>query len=814
MPARNLRTSGRIGATGALMAGGCMAALLLAALAQGTDLRAAGWIAGIVCALLINALFFRALARLAQTSGMTWADAVTLLRATLVVGVTALVADGVAQGSATPMLVVDGFAQSSATPVLVALAAAALALDAVDGWVARHAHCVTPLGARFDMEVDALLILVLSVQVSRQLGAWVLAIGLARYALLAASAVYPWLRRETPPRYWNKVVAAIQGIALIVVAAQVLPPATARALLVLALALLLESFAHQIAWLWQQRRPQAGTPRDAPAHTQIPPHAPAESAGRVLLAALILWFALVMPERIELLRSPGRLGLPIEWLLIALLAWLLPVARQRLAAHVLGFALGLLLLIRVLDMGFFEAFDRPADLLTDWFYVGPALGVLQDTVGRAASWGVLIVIAVLIMAMFRILSWATLRLMQYLHRRPRTVSVRLVGALGAAWLACAAAGASLPGASRPLALHATWTLAASQLRAVRHGIADRQVFAGAIRHDPVARTPGPGTGLLAGLRGKDVLLVFVESYGRVAIQGASFAADVTRVLRDGTRELLQHGQAARSAFLLSPTFGGSSWLAHATLQSGLWVDSQQRYDQLLASHRSTLASLFRQAGWRVVADVPADTRRWPQGLLFYGFQKLYGAHDTGYRGPRFSYATMPDQYTLEALYRLELDKTPRKPVFAEVDLVSSHHPWTPLPHMVPWDQLGDGHIFDPMPAQGLSPIVAARSDATVRALYGQSIAYSLNALISFLIVHPDPRRVVIVLGDHQPWTVVSGPDPGHEVPVAIISQDPAVMARLNGWGWQDGLQPAATSPVWRMSAFRDRFLTAFSAASH
>ena len=163
----------------------------------------------------------------------------TLARATLAVGVAALVA--------------DSFDQPVPVTLLVSLAAIALALDAVDGWVARRTRTTSTLGARFDGEVDAFLILVLSVYVARSAGAWVLAIGAARYAFLAAGWVLPWMREPLPPRYWRKVVAATQGIVLTIAAADVLPLALTQAALVAALALLAESFGRDVWWLWSHR---------------------------------------------------------------------------------------------------------------------------------------------------------------------------------------------------------------------------------------------------------------------------------------------------------------------------------------------------------------------------------------------------------------------------------------------------------------------------------------------------------------------------------------------------------------------------------
>ena len=128
----------------------------------------------------------------------------------------------------------------------------ALILDAVDGQVARRTGTATVLGARFDMEVDAFLILVLSVYVARSVGAWVLAIGVMRYAYLVATWAWCWMRASPPPRYWRKVVAAVQGVVLVVVAADVLPEPLEVAAVVVALALLVESFGRDVAWLWSR----------------------------------------------------------------------------------------------------------------------------------------------------------------------------------------------------------------------------------------------------------------------------------------------------------------------------------------------------------------------------------------------------------------------------------------------------------------------------------------------------------------------------------------------------------------------------------
>ena len=181
----------------------------------------------------------RGLSRLG-TDQLSPADWVTLARASLAVGVAALVA--------------DSFEHPAHVTLLVTLAVVALVLDRVDGWVVRRTGKASPLGGHFDAEVDAFLILVLSVYVARSLGAWVLAIGLARYAFLAAGWLLPWMRETLPPRYWRKVVAATQGIVLTITAADVVPQALAEVAVAAALALLAESFGRDVWWLWSHRQ--------------------------------------------------------------------------------------------------------------------------------------------------------------------------------------------------------------------------------------------------------------------------------------------------------------------------------------------------------------------------------------------------------------------------------------------------------------------------------------------------------------------------------------------------------------------------------
>jgi hypothetical protein len=524
------------------------------------------------------------------------------------------------------------------------------------------------------------------------------------------------------------------------------------------------------------------------------------------LAFLLLWLSLALPSHVSHLSPWLFLRIPVEALVVIAVCLLLPVRVRRVVAVTVGVLFALLLLVKLLDVGFWDVLDRPFNPVTDSSYLGPAAGVLRDSIGTGRAIAVEVAAGLVLAALLVLFPLSLVRLTRVSagHRRR---SVQALTLLGLVWALCAAFGLQA-GAGIPLASGSTATLAYDQIARVRDGLKDQRTFQASIAAtDPFAITPGAD--LLTGLRGKDVIIAFVESYGQVAVQGSTFSPQVDAVLKAGTTQLAAAGFASRSAFLTSPTFGGISWLAHSTLQSGLWIENQQRYNQVVASNRFTLSDAFKRAGWRTVSDVPSDGATWPVGTSFYHYYHLYNSGNVGNEGPRFSYASMPDEFTLATFQRMELSAPHHTPVMAEIDLVSSHTPWTPLPHLVGWGQVGDGSVFDGMPAQGEKPSQVWPDASKVQAVYGQSVQYSLGSLVSFVQNAHDDNLVLVVLGDHQPATIVSGQNASHNVPVTVIAHDPKVMARISSWGWQQGMLPDPQAPVWSMAAFRDRFLTAF-----
>jgi hypothetical protein len=463
-------------------------------------------------------------------------------------------------------------------------------------------------------------------------------------------------------------------------------------------------------------------------------------------------------------------------------------------------ALSALVLVKLLDIGFFTAFDRPFDPVDDSGYLGVGIETLRIGVGPVTAYLAVAAIGLAVVA-FLAVPVLALRRVTRVAAGHRGWALRGAAALGVLWVALRVAGA-------PVASSSAADLAVHEVRAVQAGLADHTAFASQIGRDRFAATPGDR--LLTALRGKDVLVVFVESYGQVAVQGSSFSPRIDAMLHRGDAQLQAAGFSSRSAFLTSPTFGGLSWLAHSTLQSGVQVDGRRRYDQVVASHRLTLTAAFKRAGWRAVGVMPANRRDWPEGKSFYHYDKIYDRDNLGYRGASLGLYRAPDQFIYGALQRLELAKPHRTPIFAEIDTVSSHFPWTQIPPSLPWNKLGDGSIYDRVPDHEFPRSGPFSEAATAKRAYGRSIEYAMGTLISYVRRYGGKNTVLLVLGDHQPATFVSGHDATHNVPVSLIAHDPHVLDQIAGWGWQDGLLPSPQAPVWPMAAFRDRFLGAFS----
>lgn len=322
--------------------------------------------------------------------------------------------------------------------------------------------------------------------------------------------------------------------------------------------------------------------------------------------------------------------------------------------------------------------------------------------------------------------------------------------------------------------------------------------------------PSPSfDGDLAALEGADVLVVFAESYGAVALDDTAFAArlaDAHRTLAEAARAA---GLRAVSASVTSPTIGGASWLAHGSLLAGIDLSDPTRYDRLLASARPNLVRHFRSRGWEAVALMPGLRADWPEGA-YWGFDRRHDARTLGYDGPEFGFWRIPDQWSLARLHALELSPPQRAPRLVFFPTITSHAPFRPVPPMAT-----DTAALAAVPAKAYDPAALAAALAQVpdwadlRPAYGDAIDYLLRSVAAFLHEPATRPRVVVLMGDHQPAATVSGRGARWDVPVHVFSDREPVLARLRAAGFVDGLAPAAAS-IGPMHALTPLLVDAFS----
>lgn len=224
-----------VAAAGAVMAG----AVALTELAGGPFSYTA--LPALAAFAVVVGLMVRFHRRLGSLGPFGAANAVTLARGLIAAWLAGLICTG-------PEIAVVGWWVAGA-------AALALLLDGIDGWLARRRGTVSAFGARFDMEVDALLLLVLSLLAweAGRAGPWVLLIGLMRYGFVLAAYALPWMDAPLPPRFRRKAICVAQGLALALVFVPPVPDAAAAALAAGALGLLMLSFAGDIGWLARHR---------------------------------------------------------------------------------------------------------------------------------------------------------------------------------------------------------------------------------------------------------------------------------------------------------------------------------------------------------------------------------------------------------------------------------------------------------------------------------------------------------------------------------------------------------------------------------
>lgn len=329
------------------------------------------------------------------------------------------------------------------------------------------------------------------------------------------------------------------------------------------------------------------------------------------------------------------------------------------------------------------------------------------------------------------------------------------------------------------------------------------------RVDQVEQALAAAPHRLERLGGAPMFLFLIESYGAVVMDEADHAARLGPVYDRAAARLAGDGFLVVSGLLDSPTYAGRSWLAHTTITTGVRT-TELITDRLVQSRQPTsLASLFRDAGYRTVLVQPANHfRALPRWL--YGFEHVYSGWDFDYQGPSYRWASMPDQYVVDFIHRREVQGT-AAPLLVMYTLITSHAPWSDLPPLVAdWSRIGDGALYRSLPVSRF-PISWTNLPDAAEA-YDRSIAYDLDMIVDYAVRFVPAGALVIVLGDHQPVAEVTRFSASTAVPVHVFSRNPALVAPFRARGYATGMHPERSSaPPPGMETFLPDLLADFSA---
>jgi hypothetical protein len=494
---------------------------------------------------------------------------------------------------------------------------------------------------------------------------------------------------------------------------------------------------------------------------------------RLLLPSVDVWLLLVAISLIACCAKPAqfRVILPV-WALFLFLR-----------------------LFRIGDAAVPMFLDRPFNLYIDSGYLFGLYDLLK-TSSRSGDFQLMAVGAVIVALAVMASSWYA---WQTLARGLAVDRLRLAFLTGSGLLLGAALILDLKPAETPALVRF-----GQEILFMHRNVEQQQAFI--IKLEQAARERKTAPASLNGLGGADVLVFIIESYGRIVFSKPEYQQTMTVTLDGLARVLAQHGYGVVSSFLGSPTYGGSSWLAHGTLESGVRVGDDLENIALLRSTLPPMAAIFNTEGYRTVSVMPGTRFAYPEGAYF-GYRQVYYADHFGYRGPAFGWAPMPDQFVLDWVRRREMAGR-RQPLFVRYALISSHAAFNIQPPFIrDWDSIGDGTIYN-----DLQPIFYPITWPDLKnagEAYLRSLDYDFTVLGDYLARYVGADSLIIILGDHQPNVQLTGSGEPWSVPVHIISRNSRLLEPFIKRGYTPGLLPGQPPPHAGMETFLPGFLEDF-----
>lgn len=311
---------------------------------------------------------------------------------------------------------------------------------------------------------------------------------------------------------------------------------------------------------------------------------------------------------------------------------------------------------------------------------------------------------------------------------------------------------------------------------------------------------------LVGLKGRNVLLVFIESYGAITLTDPGLSGILNPVRARFEEQVRQAGYHVQSGLLNSPITGGGSWMAHATMTTGVRVDAQPLYDVLLSRASPTLGRYLKERGYRTIVAVPRIQQPWPESA-FFSFDTVLNDAAFAYAGMRFSWESVPDQFVLEKVHEREIASA-RQPLFIQYVLSSSHLPFDSAPPLIEdASTLGDGSVYNTLGFEEFPPPAQVFDNQRG---YAATTRYVLDALGNYLSRRLADDSLIIVLGDHQPPLTIAAASRNKAVPVHVLSRDPALLEPFRRAGYAEGMAPPGTVTDTGMETFLAWFLENYS----
>ncbi len=309
-----------------------------------------------------------------------------------------------------------------------------------------------------------------------------------------------------------------------------------------------------------------------------------------------------------------------------------------------------------------------------------------------------------------------------------------------------------------------------------------------------------------GIEDKNIHLAIVESYGTTVFTNPDHFNRLKDFYTQQLSLLQGDGFTVFSYAYDSTTFGGTSWLADATILSGIEIRTQSHYDRVVKSRTENVLHLLSRAGYRSILSAPGTKFMTDEYTGFYDYDTYVLHEDFEYNGPFFTFGELPDQYQLHYIHSRIIDHNSPQPHFVQYILCSSHVPWNYLPpYISSWSGFNGGRVFYDRSRNTWYDNSWALGSELFEG-YAHSIRYSLESVFGYARAHLDEGDILIIIGDHQPKFPVSEKEAGYGVPVHIIGKDRRILLRFLRYGFEEGMLPSRTAHLPGLERFMGHFL--------